>query len=273
VRRISVDVLGPLDVRRDGRPVAVAGAKPRAVLTLLGLYAGRVVTGETLLSVLWGDDPPRTAHKALQTHVSTLRRALGPDVVVTAGTGWRLVVDSDATRFGDAVRAGREQARAGDHRGAVAAFDAALTLWRGAPELCDAPRGRSEVASWVERHRTLTEDRFDALLATGRSAEVVGELELAVAATPLRERRWAQLCLALYRSSRQADALVAYQRARSLLAQQLGVEPAPELRALHHAILTHSPELGIKPAVPGRIAYVMRNRRTAERLYPTLNRC
>ena len=219
IQAVELGVLGPLQARHEGAPVAIPGAKPRAILTMLGLHGGGVVSAETLIDLLWGTQPPRTAAKALQTHISSLRRALGDGFVLTEGTGWTLATTSvDAPRYKAATRAGRDAATAGDTNAAVASFDEALNLWRGIPELPDSRRGVAEKTRWIEAHAALIEDRADALLATGRAAEIVGELEAAVAEAPLRERRWAQLMLALYRAGRQGEALGAYQRARSLIA-------------------------------------------------------
>jgi class 3 adenylate cyclase len=211
---------------------------------MLGLHDGSVVSADALVELLWGDDPPRTATKALQTHISALRRALGDGFVVTAGAGWTLAESEvDATRYTSAARQGRDNVAAGDTSRAVARFDDALVLWRGVPELPDGRRGTSEKTRWIEGHAALVEDRLDALLATGRAAEVVGDLEAAVAEAPLRERRWGQLMLALYRAGRQGEALSTYQRARSLLARELGVDPGPELRRLESAIVAQDTSL------------------------------
>src|SRR5271166_1269252 len=246
VPSVELGVLGPLQVRQDGAPVAIPGAKPRAVLTMLGLHHGSVVSADTLVELLWGEDPPRTAAKALQTHISSLRRALGDGFVLTAGAGWALAESEvDASRYKSAARLGRDAATAGDTSQAVARFEEALALWRGVPELPDGRRGTSEKTRWIEGHAALVEDRLDALLATGRAAEVVGDLEAAVADAPLRERRWGQLMLALYRAGRQGEALSAYQRARSLLADELGVDPGPELRRLEAAIVAQDASLDI----------------------------
>ena len=224
--------------------MGVPGAKPRAILTMLGLHDGSVVSSAALVELLWGDDPPRTATKALQTHISALRRALGDGFVLTAGAGWTLAESQvDATRYKSAARLGRDAVAASDTSQAVARFDDALALWRGVPELPDGRRGTSEKTRWIEGHAALVEDRLDALLATGRAAEVVGDLEAAVAEAPLRERRWGQLMLALYRAGRQGEALSAYQRARSLLANELGVDPGPELRRLESAIVSQDASL------------------------------
>lgn len=244
IQAVELGVLGPLQARHEGAPVAIPGAKPRAILTMLGLHGGGVVSAETLIDLLWGTQPPRTAAKALQTHISSLRRALGDGFVLTEGTGWTLATTAvDAPRYKAATRAGRDAATAGDTNAAVASFDEALNLWRGIPELPDSRRGVAEKTRWIEAHAALIEDRADALLATGRAAEIVGELEAAVAEAPLRERRWAQLMLALYRAGRQGEALGAYQRARSLIADELGVDPGPELRRLAAAIIAQDAAL------------------------------
>jgi predicted ATPase/DNA-binding SARP family transcriptional activator len=250
-RAVDVRVLGPLGVRVAGESVAVPGAKPRALLTVLGLNPGTLVASNILEAVLWGDDPPRTAHKALQTHVSILRRSLGEDVVVTHRTGWQLSLPStDASDFEATARAARDTLRGGDAMAAAKQFDQALDLWRGLPELPMTPRGQAELTRWTEAHASVVDDRVDALLAGGHAADVIGGLESAIADEPLRERRWAQLCLALYRAGRQGDALEAYRRARTVLAEELGMEPGPELRRLEMAILTHDESLDVHPGRP-----------------------
>ncbi|ASW90010.1 regulator [Mycobacterium marseillense] len=246
---MELGVLGPLQVRQGGATVGIPGAKPRAILTMLGLHDGSVVPAATLIELLWGEDPPRTAAKALQTHISSLRRTLGDGFVLTQGTGWVLAgSEVDATRYRSAARLGRAAAAAGDTSQAVARFEEALALWRGIPELPDGRRGTSEKTRWMEGQAALVEDRADALLATGRAAEVIGDLEAAIADAPLRERRWGQLMLALYRAGRQGEALGAYQRARALLADELGVDPGPELRRLEAAIVAQDSSLDIAVA-------------------------
>lgn len=246
---MELGVLGPLQVRQGGAAVGIPGAKPRAILTMLGLHDGSVVPADTLVELLWGEDPPRTAAKALQTHISSLRRTLGDGFVLTRGAGW-VLADSevDASRYKSAARLGREAATAGDTSQAVARFEEALALWRGIPELPDGRRGTSEKTRWMEGHAALVEDRADALLATGRAAELIGDLEAAIADAPLRERRWGQLMLALYRAGRQGEALGAYQRVRALLADELGVDPGPELRRLEAAIVAQDSSLDIAVA-------------------------
>ena len=249
LQAVELGVLGPLQVRRDGTPVTIPGAKPRAILTMLGLHCGSVVSADSFFELLWGDESPRTAAKALQTHISALRRVLGDGLILTEGTGWTLAeTEVDAARYKSAARVAREAVATGDITEAVVRFDEAVRLWRGIPELPDGRRGTSEKTRWIESHAALVEDRADALLAAGRVAEIIGELEAAVAEAPLRERRWGQLMLALYRAGRQGEALGAYQRARALLADELGVDPGPGLRRLEAAIVAQDSSLEV-PAV------------------------
>src|SRR5246500_4527495 len=124
---VELGVLGPLQVRQDGAPVAIPGAKPRAILTMLGLHGGSVVSADTLVELLWGEDPPRTAGKALQTHVSSLRRTLGDGFVLTEGAGWTLAESEvDASRYKSTAKLARDAAAAGDTRQAVGRFEEGL---------------------------------------------------------------------------------------------------------------------------------------------------
>ncbi|SEB27060.1 Predicted ATPase [Mycobacterium sp. 283mftsu] len=249
LQAVELGVLGPLQVRRDGTPVTIPGAKPRAILTMLGLHCGSVVSADAFFELLWGDESPRTAAKALQTHISALRRVLGVGLILTEGAGWTLAESEvDAARYKSAARSARDAVATGDIVEAVVRFDEAVALWRGIPELPDGRRGTSEKTRWIESHAALVEDRADALLAAGRVAEIIGELEAAVAEAPLRERRWGQLMLALYRAGRQGEALGAYRRARALLADELGVDPGPGLRRLEAAIVAQDGSLEV-PAV------------------------
>lgn len=240
---MDVGALGVIEVTDAGASLPVAGRKPRAVLTFLCLRPGEVVSADALTELLWGDSPPASAPKALQTHVSTLRQSLG-ESVVTAGAGWTLAhCGTDVERYVASVRLGRQATSDGDVHEALRHFDDAIRLWRGGPQLPDTERGAAEQRRWAEDHASLTEDRTDALLKLGHAAELVGALEAAVADEPLRERRWGQLMLALYRSGRQAEALRVYQRVRATLAEQLGVEPGPDLRRLESSIAAQDPSL------------------------------
>jgi predicted ATPase/DNA-binding SARP family transcriptional activator len=242
-------ILGPLEVRADGRAVALAGAKPRALLAVLVLHANQPVSAERLALALWGEDAPAGAVKTVQVHVSRLRKALGdPDVLATTPAGYRLRVrpgELDAERFERLVADGRRALAAGAAERAVAVLYDALELWRGPPlaELASLPFAPAEIERLEERHLAAVEARVEADLAAGRHGELVAELQQLTSRHPWRERLHAQLMLALYRSGRQADALHAYRRARGILVEELGIEPGAQLRDLQQAILAH--DLGL----------------------------
>ncbi len=256
---VQVGLLGPLTVvDDDGVEVRVPGAaKERAVLAVLGLRAGTTVGVWELIDALWGEDPPVSAAKTLQTYVSALRRRLPAGVIATSGGGYRLQVGVDTVDvfvFERLIAAGQRALAAGDAEASVGWLHQALGLWRGDPlvELADRPWGAAEATRLVEDRRNCQELLVEARLAAGEARSLVGELEAAVAAEPLRERRWAQLMLALYRAGRQSEALRVFQRLRAQLADQLGIEPSVELRALEDAILLQKPELD-GPKSPRRV--------------------
>jgi DNA-binding SARP family transcriptional activator len=246
---VEVRVLGPLEVVVDGRSVELRRKKQRALLALLALRAGEVVSTDRLVDELWGETAPKAALGSLQNLVSELRKLLGAEVLVTRAPGYVLKLDRqlvDAHRFEHAIRAGSD-------------IRAALALWRG-PALADLAQesfAQAEIARLEELRTTAQEQLFDEELAEGRHAQLVAELEAFVAEHPLRERPRGQLMLALYRSGRQADALEAYRRARATLVEELGIEPSSELQALEQAILRHDPSVGFggaarPPAEPDR---------------------
>jgi class 3 adenylate cyclase/DNA-binding SARP family transcriptional activator len=262
LRGVKVGVLGPLTVVSDeGTMVRVAAPKERGLLALLALRAGAVVQTPELIRALWGEDPPRSALKAIQTYISALRRVLPPGGIDTAGGGYQLLValdDVDALLFERLADEGDAALRRGEPAVALTALREALQLWRGAPlvELVDQPVGLAEAARLVELRRRCEELLIETRLATGEHASLVGDLERLVAAEPLREQRWAHLMLALYRCGRQAEALRTYQRLRTQLNDQLGIEPSAELRALEDAILLQKPELArpeLPAAAPGSV--------------------
>jgi DNA-binding SARP family transcriptional activator len=238
---VEFRILGPVDVLDEGRPVSLPAGKPLTLLRALLLNRNRVVSAETLIDELWGDDPPDTAPKALQGHVSQLRKALGPDRVTTKPPGYALRVDDgelDLDRFDVLVRDGRERLAAGDAKAGSRELESALALWRGpAPGL-------------EERRLAALEDRIESDLALGRHAQLVPELGALVSEHPLRERLRGQLMLALYRSGRQADALEEFRQTRETLVEELGIEPSEELQELHRAILRHDPELEARRVPP-----------------------
>ena len=253
-------ILGELEVGEGGRAVALAGARQRALLTNLLLHAGEVVSAERLIDDLYGAQPPATAAKSLQAHISRLRKALGGEQRLrTRGSGYVLEVSEgelDVERFSTLLEEGRRSLAAGNAELAVAALEQALALWRGPPlaDVAYAEFAQAEIARLEELHLAAVEELIDARIALGRHAEVVGELERLVGLHPLRERLRASLLLALYRSGRQAEALDAYQGARTLLVDQLGIEPTRSLRDLHQAILNQEPALDLASDDPQETA-------------------
>ncbi len=243
-------ILGELEVVDGSDEVSVRGAKQRQLLVLLLARARETVQADRLADDLWGDDLPAGGANPLQALVSKLRRTLGPlsDTLVTGAGGYRLDVaddDIDARCFEHAAAQAHERLLSGDADGAAAMGRSALALWRG-PALDgfdDDGVLRREAVRLEELRWTALEDRIDADLQVGRDADLVAELELLVGQAPLRERLHGFLMLALYRSGRQAEALRAFQDARAVLGEELGLEPGPELQSLEAAILGHDPSL------------------------------
>jgi DNA-binding SARP family transcriptional activator len=240
-------LLGPLEVSDRDRALALGGIKQRSLLAVLLLQANELASTEVLIDRLWADAPPATAVKAVQVHVSRLRKLLDEEGrLATHGRGYILHVEPselDLARFERLA----DEARRSTADVAARKLGEALALWRG-PALADLAYesfAQLEVARLEELRLTVLEQRMDADLACGRHEQLVGELETLVAHHPLRERLRGQLMLALYRSARQAEALAAYRVARRELQEELGLEPSGELRQLEQAILRQDPELDL----------------------------
>jgi SARP family transcriptional regulator, regulator of embCAB operon len=255
---LRVGVLGPLEVARDGAPVALAGNKERHLLAILAARASTVVSAGALAEELWGGRPPPTATKTLQTYVTRLRRALEPDrpageapeVLVTVGDGYVLRLPPsalDALAFEQLVVAGREALGRGEATAAGKALGEALALWRGEAYAGLGGTGvvGAEAARLEELRLSALEARIEAELAQGRAGDLVGELEQLVGRHPLRERLWAHLMVALYRAERQSEALRAATRLRRLLQEELGLDPSPTVVDLEEAILRQDPVLDV----------------------------
>ncbi|WP_392670036.1 BTAD domain-containing putative transcriptional regulator [Streptomyces sp. LN785] len=234
----------------DGTPVAIGGARLRALLTVLALRPGRTVPATVLVDEVWDGDPPADAVGALQALVGRLRRVLGHGAVTSAENGYRLAADPDTVdlhRFerlaGDGARALEE----GDPVKAVTILDGALALWHG-PVLADLPGRDAVTARWTARHLEARRTRLAAALALGRADEALPELVALCAEHPMDEPLHALRLRALRDAGRTAQALAAYEEVRTLLADRLGADPGPELRALHAELLRHEPA----PRPPGR---------------------
>lgn len=256
---LRMGVFGPVWARRDGVPLDLGGRRQRAVLAMLVAARGDVVSAQRLVEALWGDSPPARALETLHAYVSRLRRALEPDrparsrggLIASRAPGYVLLADPesvDAWCFADAVAlwAGRAAACPGPARDALTA---ALDLWRGDAyaDCPDHPWAAADSARLAELRLLAREAVAEARLAEGESALLVPELADMADAEPLREERWRLLVLALYRAGRQGDALAALRRCRAVLADELGVEPGPVLRAVEAAVLAHSPDLDWRP--------------------------
>jgi DNA-binding SARP family transcriptional activator len=231
-------ILGPLEVSDETGPLLLGGQKQRAVLAMLLLEPGRVVSIDRLIDALWGENPPRTATTSLQNFISQLRKTLGPEVLETKAPGYRLRIrpgELDLDRFRILV----EAARTAEPAERAEKLRHALALWRG-PALADftfEAFAQPHIAHLEELRLGALEERVEAELETGAHADLIGELEVLVEEFPLRERLRGQYMLALYRGGRQAEALQAYQEGRRLLVDQLGIEPSRDLQQLHGAIL------------------------------------
>ncbi|MDX3580543.1 MULTISPECIES: AfsR/SARP family transcriptional regulator [Streptomyces] len=243
-------LLGPVEAWHGDRPLRLGGPKPRALLAVLLLRAGQVVPADALVDVIWGDEPPDTARALVQTYVSALRRALPAEVaeaIETRPPGYVMrpgVGRVDVAEFEARTADGRRAAADGHHTEAALLLRQALQLWHG-PALGgvgDALRG--EAGRLEEARQATLEERIAAELeAGGHEAELVTELTALVGARPTRERPRGQLMLGLYRLGRQADALAVYAQGRAVLAEELGLDPGPELNRLYEAILRADPTL------------------------------
>jgi len=258
---MRVGLLGELEVLDGrGRAVEVAGAKQRGLLAVLALQAGRVVPTEQLIDALWGEEPPAAVRNGLQGLASKLRRTLGAaELVAMRGDGYALELPAEAVdvhRFEQLVAAGRGAAADGDLEAAAARFTEAEGLWRGDPlaEFAYDDFAAPAIARLSELRVAAVAERLNVELQLGRHLGVVVELEELVAAHPLREQLRGLLMVALYRAGRQADALRVFQEGRTVLAEELGLEPGHELRHLESMILSQDRSLdapGATARAPG----------------------
>ena len=262
-RGFRVEVLGPVEAWVDGRQVALGGQRPRALLAVLALMRGRVVSSERLIDELWGEDPPARARDSLQMHVSRMRKALtqaggDADRLVGRSGGYLLDLDPgarDVDRWEAALGRARRARAAGRLETARMALEEALAVWRGVPlggasahELLDGERARLE-----EQRLAATIEGIELDLELGRHDELLGQLEALVIAHPFKEHVVELQMVALYRCGRQAEALAAFQAARSRFVEELGIEPGQPLRELHQDVLRHADTLRADPT-PARPA-------------------
>jgi predicted ATPase/DNA-binding SARP family transcriptional activator len=251
-------ILGPLEVAEGDCLVSLAGAQ-RSLLALLLLSANEVVSADRLIEELWGEEAPESGRAALHVRVSQLRKALGGERgrIATRAPGYVLRIERDEFDLYGFERLVSE-ADAAEPAEAAAKLREALGLWRGAPldDLSYASFAQPAIRRLEGLRLAALEKRIEADLASGRQAELVAELETLVEEFPLREHLHAQLMLALYRCGRQADALAAYQRARRVLVEELGIEPSAPLRQLEQAILRQEASLDLAATVASRATLV-----------------
>ncbi len=226
-------LLGPLVVEDERRPVHVAAGKESALLALLLVRRADVLANDRIVDELWGETPPENATKSVQVYISRLRKVLGADRIETTPGGYRIRLEPgelDVERFEELAAAGRPKE--------------ALALWRGEPlgDFRYASFAQSEARRLEELHRGLVADLVDDRLADGETP--IADLEATIARDPLWERPRAQLMRALYLAGRQAEALDLYRETKRRFADELGLDPSPELQRLERAILNHDPELG-----------------------------
>lgn len=245
-------VLGPVEMRVAGVALPLRGIKVRELLSLMLLHRGRVVPVERLADELWDGTPPAASTAALRVYISRLRKLLGgaghESLLVTHPAAYRLDVPDesiDLAQFEALAAAGRSALAEGNAERAAQRLRAALGLWRGTAfaDIATTSAVEMESARLEECRLEALEDCIEAELACGRHRNVLGELQAAVAAAPLRERLWAQRMTALYRADRQPEALAVFQDFRRLLADELGLDPSPRLVELQTAILTRAAEL------------------------------
>ncbi len=243
---MRVGLLGPLVL--DDVRAATLNPRDRVVLAALAVRPGACLTLEQLADALWGDRPPASWSKNLQGCVVRIRRALGPDAVETVPHGYRLALgptDVDVRDFEQRVARGRELLRSGEPERAAYQLEEAIGLWRGRPleELAAWEPGAWEAMRLEELREDARDWWLEARLQSGGHRDVLAAAVAMVRDAPCRERRWHMLATAQYRSGRQADALETLRRARLMLADDLGLDPGPDLTALELAVLRHAPEL------------------------------
>lgn len=277
---IQVDLLGPIQLRAAGEPLATPGPKLRAILALLALASGRIVSVDDLLDSVWGEDLSSTARNTLQYHVGVLRRTLAAQDaaahLTTRDPGYALNATTDVSAF---IARSAEAARfraAGDHESAAKSLAEGLNLWRGEAlaDLQDFQFAEVRAVSLAAQRLACLEAWADAELACGRADSLILPLQDLVAEHPTRERLWEQLMLALYRTGRQDAALSAYRSARLALDRELGINPSERLVKMQRAILNQDPQLTPGPALkrmpPRRMTQTILSRSELVRTPPTL---
>ncbi|HEX5901944.1 MAG TPA: BTAD domain-containing putative transcriptional regulator [Actinomycetota bacterium] len=242
-------VLGPLEVTGEDGPLPLGGPKQRILLAHLVLNANKVVSAGRLIDSLWEEDLPEDPRSALRVYVSRIRSSLALDSIEARAPGYRLSTDRnevDALRFEDLLGEARSNGHEPETTDRI--LSEALELWRGGAlaDLANEPSLAGEIARLEELRLQAVEEKLSAEIELGQHVRVVTELETLTRTHPLREHLWGALMLALYRSDRQGEALAAFDRARTILADELGIDPSHDLRSLHERILRQDPDLDLE---------------------------
>lgn len=264
---VHLRILGPLEALVGDEELELGAPRQRALLAILAIHANEVVSLDRLIDLLWGDRPPPAAIGSMQAYVSNLRRILEPDraprqpasVIVTQAPGYVLRVDPDdvdARRFERLAAEGRSRLASGDPQVALQHLDRSLSLWQGdaLADLRHHDFARVEAVRLDDLHLGAEEDRIEALLHLGDHAAALRASERLTAQHPLREHLRALQMLALYRSGRQVEALRTYDALRLVLVEELGIDPGPEIQAIHQQVLQHDQRLRMPSPVPGPAA-------------------
>ena len=256
---VECRLLGDVALLLDGDPVAMGGHRQQSVLALLALQRERPITATRLADRLWPDDQPLSAIKTIQVYIARIRRALGPEAarISSTASGYRFALaddELDAACFERGLRQAREALAGGSSDGVVAMLERALAEWSGPAlgDLAGEPFARREAGRLEELRLQAIEELFEIRIADGSGRETIGDLRRLVADQPGRERLWRLLMLALYDDGRQSEALEAYQAARRYLADELGLDPSPDLQELERAILTQEAQRSKRRAVVPR---------------------
>lgn len=252
---MEVRLLGPVEASTEAGPVTISSTLQRGLLAMLALGTGRAISTDALIDGLWGDKPPEGGVKSLRFHVSRLRRSLmdDHDRIVARGHGYALEVapdlSVDTVTFETAVTRARSATSLTE---VTYGLRCALELWRGSPlsDVAHLPFADAEIRNLEERRLTVVEAMIDAALSIGDGNAVLPDAERLAHAHPLLEPAWALLIRCLYQAGRQADALAAYERLRTTLVEELGIDPGPPLQRLHLDILQQAPSLSPSAAAP-----------------------
>lgn len=241
---VTVRVLGNVTASTTDHPIEISGDKPRLLLALLASRSGSTASVESLIDGLWGDDPPETARKSLQVHVSNLRRAIGDRTVVTEPNGYRLNAVTDVEMFERGIGTGLKLLEE-DPPSALTSIEESLNSWRGIPyaEFLHVPALATDSTRLNELMLQGREARMEAMLRLARHSEVLASIDALIAEHPYREGLRGLKMIALYRAGRQAEALGVYQETRNLLVDELGIDPSRDLQDLEQRLLQQDPSL------------------------------